>query len=225
MTTQKEKKEKKGFWRQSPSSVSSPSLSFIAGSLVCEGPVKIMGARSFGEFLALPFKFTPVVLLLLTAWINYHFTGSHHDWLVGVQASVQVHFCGKFYEVRCSWLSDWLWLNDGLAGGLMCGHRLGRPFPRPWAICYFFFLQRQNSRHFSFPNISVEQYGPSPLSVCTVCVCVHACVRVCILHIVMLEHLMSTLNNIVQPKKRSYFASHLIFSCFSPFTCWLSVVL
>ena len=82
-----------------------------------------------------------------------------------------------------------------------------------------------NSRHFSSQNISVKQHCPSPLSVCTVCVCMHACVRVCILHIVMLEHLMSTLNNIVQPKTRSYFASHLIFSCFSPFTCWLSVVL
>ena len=84
---------------------------------------------------------------------------------------------------------------------------------------------KANSRQSSSQNISVKQHCPSPLSVCTVCVCVRACIRVCILHIVMLEHLMSTLNNIVQPKKRSYFASHLIFSCFSPFTCWLSVVL
>ena len=81
-----------------------------------------------------------------------------------------------------------------------------------------FLPSTANSRHFSSQNISVKQHCPSPLSVCTVCVCAcmrvceHACMRVCILHIVMLQHLlMSTLNNIVQPKKRSYFASHLFF--------------
>ena len=32
-------------------------------------------------------------------------------------------------------------------------------------------------------------------------------------------------NNIVRPKKISYFASHLLFNRFSPFNCCLSVVL
>ena len=39
------------------------------------------------------------------------------------------------------------------------------------------FIQSEaNSRHFSFPNISVKQH---PLSVCTMCVCVCVCVCAC----------------------------------------------
>ena len=38
-----------------------------------------------------------------------------------------------------------------------------------------------NKRHYLTPqNISVKQHCPSPLSVCTVCVCVRACVRACV---------------------------------------------
>ena len=32
-------------------------------------------------------------------------------------------------------------------------------------------LRRSHSRHFSSQNISVKQHCPSPLSVCTMCVC------------------------------------------------------
>ena len=40
---------------------------------------------------------------------------------------------------------------------------------------------KANSRHnFSSQNISVKQHYPSPLSVCTVCVCVCVCVCACV---------------------------------------------
>ena len=57
-------------------------------------------------------------------------------------------------------------------------------------------LSKANSRHFSSQNISIKPHCPSLLSVCTVCVCVHACTRafmhvcVCIFCIIMLEHLL-----------------------------------
>ena len=53
------------------------------------------------------------------------------------------------------------------------------------ALCYS-LPSKANSRHFSSQNMSFKQHCPSPLSVCTVCVCVcvcvcvRACVRACV---------------------------------------------
>ena len=56
----------------------------------------------------------------------------------------------------------------------------------PQDIRLLFLSSKANSRHFSSQNISVKQHCPSPLSVCTLCVCVSSqtdgsvCVCVCV---------------------------------------------
>ena len=58
--------------------------------------------------------------------------------------------------------------------------------PKTSGILLLSLLSKANSRHFSSENISAKQHCPSPLSVCTVCVCVcvcvcvRACVRACV---------------------------------------------
>ena len=56
----------------------------------------------------------------------------------------------------------------------LCPPHLEQSPPRHQALCYSLFLQKQTQdirRHFSSQNISAKQHCPSPLSVCTVCVC------------------------------------------------------
>ena len=69
------------------------------------------------------------------------------------------------------------WLSHFLT---LCLPHLEQSPPRHQALCYSLFLQKPT--HFSSQNISVKPHCPSLLSVCTVCVCVRACVRVHLLH-------------------------------------------
>ena len=50
-------------------------------------------------------------------------------------------------------------------------------FPKISGTLLLSFPSKANSRQFSSPNISVKQHCPSPLSVCTMCVCMFVCVH------------------------------------------------